>query len=711
MSSEQIAEIVFPLRPSDTRDFRATVTAATAILVATDVIRFKRAPPGLGWRALPSSVAVTRGRCSFVSACSSILSARRSNELLQPPVWSREQLDILRDLEIVAASGSNAHGTAATALQDLGYEATDAGAAALLLDIRYWATGTHSKRGSAQRREPIITQVHPHKSTDGRNTSGNSSEGKSVSSNTERVNISSRNIPGKEWTFSPEILEEARELRVLSRERKSALLNQGKSSTEKRRRNLFRPKNGEPALKTYCVDEKSSRFLDDAISVEVLGDGSVIRLFVHIADVDEIVRSGSPIDELAKERGQSLYLPLRPLHMLPGAVMEAASFNTTFPTEAISIMVDFNVDDDNILNWEVFASIVPPVKRINYEQFDAALERGAEAANITEDVCRDLERLTFVSSLLAEKLDRRTTNRKLKAARMRSEAANPTNASDYASRSIASVRLVKRGERGSKKASKVAHVVDFQSTTSHVTINEVLTSTGGLIRQFAKENRVHLPEARLAAAFVARCGTAPLRRYADLATQRQIKCILFGRVPAGRRRMDDLRIWLAKKQSDGEKTVLERRRAALYDSFSSHCAQICAATGVTQAVVPGRVRNVMMSKKGVLRIDVAINGTGLLATASVSKKLSSSILKLSRSEGINPSSTTQDESSSGTGEGAIDTGTETDDGVGNSNSDKHHLLLQKARKVLAPGTGVRVQIAQVNIVSYKVVGCVVELSL
>ena len=69
-------------------------------------------------------------------------------------------------------------------------------------------------------------------------------------------------------------------------------------------------------LMLFTVDPDDARDFDDAVSLEKKEDGT-IELGVHIADVSHYVRDGSAIDLEAKERGTSVYLPARALHMLP----------------------------------------------------------------------------------------------------------------------------------------------------------------------------------------------------------------------------------------------------------------------------------------------------------------------------------------------------------------------------------------------------------
>ncbi len=63
------------------------------------------------------------------------------------------------------------------------------------------------------------------------------------------------------------------------------------------------------------IDPETARDYDDAIAVT--RHGSNWELAVHIADVSHYVRPGSALDEEARQRGNSTYLPDRVLPMLP----------------------------------------------------------------------------------------------------------------------------------------------------------------------------------------------------------------------------------------------------------------------------------------------------------------------------------------------------------------------------------------------------------
>jgi RNB domain len=715
-TSFQLAPKMFPLFMKGPRERRAAATVATAMLISTDRFRFKRGDEGIGWRALPPSVTIARGRCSFVDVCKKLLDASTPARDRASP-WSRQHLDILREIEVAAASGSAAADTAATSLQALGYKPTDDGAASLLLDIGYWGSGTverdgggctqqaaaaaaaaaatsmatsRSQRGSTAAAAAAAAAGAAVAGRDGTtNNTATTSSGAAArpmvvsrqpldraqasaagaiegtgspfslairedwsASSPSGVDVEEIGSDGgadgerkranqavRDWTFPPPILAEARDLRQSARDRRIRYVN-GDSFVPQPRRNLIHGVDGHPPPRVYCVDDKNARFLDDAFSIEVLEPGKLVRVCVHVADVDETVRSGSAIDELAKERGQSLYLPLKPLHMLPAAAMDAASFSTAFPTEGITAVMDVDVSTGEMYFWEVFASLVPPVVRVNYDQFDAALAAPEKEAtcDLSPEVMRDLKKIADVSSILAEKLDTRRNARRQRRGGIRIDAgdasgdtrddgdgssaslASPQDADDLALRAkvgVASVRLVRKRDVTGSRRTKVAQVVDFRSTGGHAVVADMLVSVSTLFRQFAHRHGAFLPENRGAFMYVSRCGTAPMRRYADLAIQRQIKCILFGRQPAGRRRMDELRAWLAKRHLAGERTVATRRQAALYNSLADHCASQQSVSNLPYAVLTGRVRTMCVTRKRAVRAEVGIEGTGLHVAADV----------------------------------------------------------------------------------------------
>ncbi|ADM10191.1 3'-5' exoribonuclease, VacB and RNase II/Ribonuclease R [Parvularcula bermudensis HTCC2503] len=72
------------------------------------------------------------------------------------------------------------------------------------------------------------------------------------------------------------------------------------------------------ALPLITIDPKEAKDHDDAVFAEPIDEG--FRIVVAIADVAQYVRPGSPLDQEAKRRGNSVYLIDRVVPMLPEAL-------------------------------------------------------------------------------------------------------------------------------------------------------------------------------------------------------------------------------------------------------------------------------------------------------------------------------------------------------------------------------------------------------
>mmetsp|Transcript_26086 Transcript_26086/g.62844 ORF Transcript_26086/g.62844 Transcript_26086/m.62844 type:complete len:1178 (-) Transcript_26086:293-3826(-) len=75
--------------------------------------------------------------------------------------------------------------------------------------------------------------------------------------------------------------------------------------------------------KRICtIDPTTARDLDDALSIDRLPDGTGYRVGVHIADVTHFLKSGSALDQEAKNRATTIYLTQKSLPMLPRVLSE-----------------------------------------------------------------------------------------------------------------------------------------------------------------------------------------------------------------------------------------------------------------------------------------------------------------------------------------------------------------------------------------------------
>lgn len=98
------------------------------------------------------------------------------------------------------------------------------------------------------------------------------------------------------------------------------------------------------SVNTFTIDGADAKDFDDALSVERVkgrGKDSVLRVGVHIADVSYYVAEGTSLDDEAKERATSVYLPGRVLPMLPESLSNGiCSLVEGEPRLALSAFID-----------------------------------------------------------------------------------------------------------------------------------------------------------------------------------------------------------------------------------------------------------------------------------------------------------------------------------------------------------------------------------
>jgi ribonuclease R len=112
------------------------------------------------------------------------------------------------------------------------------------------------------------------------------------------------------------------------------------------------------------IDPDDARDHDDAIWVEKLGDG--YRAFVAIADVSEYVQPGSALDDEARTRGSTIYLPDRAIPMLPSAL--AADVCSLLPEKerlALAVIVDLDADA-KVQHFEIVEAIIRSQAMLTY---------------------------------------------------------------------------------------------------------------------------------------------------------------------------------------------------------------------------------------------------------------------------------------------------------------------------------------------------------
>ncbi|MEC7815501.1 MAG: ribonuclease R [Pseudomonadota bacterium] len=139
--------------------------------------------------------------------------------------------------------------------------------------------------------------------------------------------------------------------------------------TEKDKQNRVDIRN----MRLVTIDDESARDFDDAIFCEPRPRGGY-RLVVAIADVSHYVRPGSPLDEEAIQRGNSVYFPDHVVPMLPEKLSNGlCSLNPD--VDRLCMVADMTISAaGNISGYTFYQAVMRSHARLTYNKVSAMLE-------------------------------------------------------------------------------------------------------------------------------------------------------------------------------------------------------------------------------------------------------------------------------------------------------------------------------------------------
>jgi ribonuclease R len=161
---------------------------------------------------------------------------------------------------------------------------------------------------------------------------------------------------------------------------------------------------------TVTIDPVNARDFDDAISLHRYENGHW-RLMVHVADVSAFVESGSALDDEARRRGNSVYLPDLVVPMLPEVISNSlASLQTGEPRLSVTVEIHFT-PEGIVTGSEVHRSVILVDHRFTYEQAYQVMmtppETPLDGQDVREEIRRLIERMHKLAMILRERRFRR----------------------------------------------------------------------------------------------------------------------------------------------------------------------------------------------------------------------------------------------------------------------------------------------------------------
>ncbi len=122
-------------------------------------------------------------------------------------------------------------------------------------------------------------------------------------------------------------------------------------------------------VQAYSIDDSQTTEIDDALSVQGLGTGTVV-LGIHIAAPGLAIQPGSELDKLGRTRLSTVYMPGYKITMLPDPVVQIYTLDAGRANPAVSLYVTIDEATLEITATETRLERVPVAVNLRHDQID-----------------------------------------------------------------------------------------------------------------------------------------------------------------------------------------------------------------------------------------------------------------------------------------------------------------------------------------------------
>jgi exoribonuclease-2 len=131
-------------------------------------------------------------------------------------------------------------------------------------------------------------------------------------------------------------------------------------------------------VQAFSIDDSATTEIDDALSVQGLGSGSVV-FGIHIAAPGLALLPGSELDQVASQRLSTVYMPGWKLTMLPDPVVEAYTLTENRECPAVSLYLTIDESTLELKSHETRLERVPIAANLRHDKLDAVITEAALA--------------------------------------------------------------------------------------------------------------------------------------------------------------------------------------------------------------------------------------------------------------------------------------------------------------------------------------------
>jgi len=318
----------------------------------------------------------------------------------------------------------------------------------------------------------------------------------------------------------------------------------------------FRSSNVEHPV--ICIDGSKATFLDDAFSLSP----ETGEILVHVVDVAGSLRRYELLQETAKERVASAFLPSGPIHMLPAQALDALKLSSTGCNEVLTVALSIDSSSGALIGFRIFPALIGPVFSVDIDTADEIIESVASG-----DKDGWSFRLGYPDSVVRDLVQAQNLIEKV-------IAKQPWTDLHFSTGQQRRFSLNKR--TGTYRQA----MVDI--TPGNRMLNTLLTLYSNSSVRFCEEKGVNIPVAwenrdRVDTSLVRRFATQPLRNWLAQLQQKQLRAALKLELPLTRKdcamavaHHNDRRKQMAGIQQSG-------RDIMSFESLEAHCATVLAS--------------------------------------------------------------------------------------------------------------------------------------
>lgn len=138
------------------------------------------------------------------------------------------------------------------------------------------------------------------------------------------------------------------------------------------------------AVQAFSIDDSQTTEIDDALSIQGLGSGTVV-FGVHIAAPGLAVQPESPVDKVARDRLSTVYMPGWKITMLPDEVVQAYTLIEGRDCPAVSLYATVDEATFEVRAVETRLERVPIVANLRHDKLDDVITEASLAGEAPAD--------------------------------------------------------------------------------------------------------------------------------------------------------------------------------------------------------------------------------------------------------------------------------------------------------------------------------------